>query len=96
MAGGVSIGKGATSHLVVCVCLYVPWRESVRGVCMVSMCGGEWRQVSGACSWLSEWGVYVWCRGCLFRDAWVELVGSGYLGAFGVFAMCQRVYGVGG
>lgn len=28
-------------------------------------------------------GMYVWCRGCLFMDAWVELVGSGYLGAFG-------------
>lgn len=95
MAGGMSIGKGATSHLA-CVCLYVPWRESVCGVCMVRVCGGEWRQVSGACSWLSEWGhvcVVPWvpfhgrmggaCRQWVFGSIWV-------------FAMCQRVYGVGG
>ena len=81
-----------------CVCLYVPWRENVRGVRMLHVCGGEWEAGSGACSWLSGrgGGTYVWCRGCLFRDTWVELGGSGYLGAFGVLAMCQRVYGVGG
>lgn len=61
MAGGVSIGKGATSHPCIlqgatCVCLYVPRRESVRGVRMVHVCGGEWEAGSGACSWLSGWG----------------------------------------
>lgn len=54
----------------------------MRAVCMVHVWRGVEAGVGPVAGCLSGC-TYVWCRGCLFMDAWVELVGSGYLGAFG-------------